>query len=198
MANECAPPQVIPQLSTYLSGQTMLAAVQAAPPAGCSTTLTGADETNCQIFTTWTQYTASICGALGLAAQIIDREISGGISKEMVLAIEALYDGINGVNTQFLQAIVDINSHTPYEPLPTPDPIPPFPMPTSGSDVEQAVVQTWDMLKPWIEKSMDKLPTGSPWVKVLEGIIDSSDKMLADLQALFAQITGNTNPVASS
>jgi len=194
MNNECQTPEVVPQLSIYLSDQTILVAMQDNPPQSCSTTLTGTDKDNCQNFTTWTQYTASICGALGLAAQIINRNVSNTkIANEMVLTIETLYDGISGVNQQFLQAIVDINNHTPYEPLPTPDPIPPFPTPTSGNDVEQAVEQAWAMLKPWLEKAITKFPTGSPWIKVLEGILNSSDKMITDLKALFAQLSGSTN-----
>ena len=191
MTNECITPEVILPLATYLGKKTTLTEEPSSPPQACKSDLKDPEKTDCQGFTTWTQYTASICGALGLAAQIVDKSISNKkIAKEIVFSLETVYDAINGVNEQFLAAIVDINEGKQYEPIPQPVPIPPFPTPTSENDVEQAVTQAWSMLKPWIEQAIAKMPSSSPWVKVLEGIIESSDKMIADLQNLFKEIAG--------
>jgi hypothetical protein len=32
------------------------------------------------------------------------------------------------------------------------------------------------------------MPTGSPWIKVLEGVIASSDQVIAQLKALFKEL----------
>ena len=191
MTNQCVPPEVIPHLSTYLTAQDVLADELSQPPQACNADLKDQEKTQCLNFTSWTQYTASICGFLGMAAQIVDKTVSNKkIAKEIELSLETGYDAINGVNKQFLAAIVDINEGKKYNPIPQPEPIPPFPKPTDGSDIEQAVVEAWNMLKPWIVKSIAKMPSGSPWIKVLEGIIESSDQMIKDLQELFKEIAG--------
>ena len=188
MKNSCTPPKTIPALSAYLSKNAALDDTSATPES-CKLDLTGQKKTDCQSFTTWTQYTASIDGALGLAAQIVDKTVADKkISKIIVLSLKTVYDAILGVNTQFLAAIKDINADIPYNPIPQPDPIPPFDMPTGKNDVENAVVDAWTALKPWLEKLIGKMTSGSPWIKVLEGIIESSDAMIADLQKLFKEV----------
>jgi hypothetical protein len=186
--NQCIPPKEIPYFFILFSSMEVL---DDDAPEACKTKLKEPDKTQCQTFTTWTHYTASICGVFGLAAQIVNKSVSNKkIALKIVLSLKTAYDGISGVNEQFLAAIVDINAGKPYEPIPVPDTIPPFPTPTDGSDVEQAVVEAWNALRPWIDNFISKLPSDSPWIKVLEGIIESSDKMITDLQKLFKEIEG--------
>ncbi len=194
MLNECPTPSRVPKFSDYLNSE-KVDDLETDPPKSCNADLKDPEKTSCASFTSWSNYTASMCGALGMAAQIVDKTVSNKkIASEIVSAIRTVYDGIAGVNSQFLEAIVDINAKKPYSPLPTPEPVPPFPVPSNGSDVEQAVVEGWNMLKPWIEEGISKMPTGSPWIKVLEGIIVASDNMIKDLQDLFKEIAGT--PVA--
>jgi hypothetical protein len=182
---ECTPPERIPGFKTILNESGLNDDTPTAPEA-CKTDLKNPEKTQCQNFTTWTQYTASIDGALGLSAQIVDQKMSDKkVAYKIVMAIKTVYDGVAGVNKQFLDAIKDINAGTPYDPIPGPDPIPPFPQPKSEDDVEQAIEEGWEMLKPWLEKFIAKIPSGSPWIKVLEGIIQSSETMIDDLKKLF-------------
>lgn len=188
MKNQCTTPETIPALSTYLTTDVVLDDPSTTPES-CKTDLKDADKKQCQNFTEWTQYTASIDGAVGLAAQIVHKTVKDEkISNIIVLSLKTVYDSICGVNKQFLVAIVDINAGTPYHPIPQPDPIPPFPMPTGKDDVAQAVEEAWTTLKPWLEKLIGKMAPKSPWIKVLEGIIESSDLMIADLKELFEQV----------
>ncbi|MFD1344780.1 hypothetical protein [Litorisediminicola beolgyonensis] len=193
-AQVCTPPSIIPSFDRLVLGDapvTIYAALDTDPPQACSSSLTGQAATDCASFTTWTQYTAAFAGVLGTAANLVYKFVPNKkLASEIVTGLHAIYSGVQGVNQQFLLAIQDINAGKPYAPVPQPDPIPPFPTPTKGNDIGQAVEQAWLIFKPFLEKAIAKMPTGSPWIKVLEGIITASDKIIEQLKALFNQIAG--------
>lgn len=185
----CAPPGIIPEFSSYFrkeSNPVTLALDDGTAPEACSTTLKVPDTTNCASFTAWSQYTASFAGLLGTAAGLVSHFAPPKLAPVIVGSIKALYLAVAGVNAQFLVAIHDINIGTAYNPVPGPDPIPPFPDPTKGNDIAQTIESAWDMLKPFIEKAISKLAVGSPWIKILEGLIASSDTIIAQIKTLFA------------
>lgn len=190
----CTPPGVIPEFGSRLRAEprTIYAVLGADEPAGCATTLTGQAAIDCASFTTWTQYTAAFAGVLGTAANVVYSVLAKQnkkIADEIVTGLHAVYAGVQGINQQFLLAISCINANTPYAPIPTPEPIPPFPTPQTGSSIGQAVESAWHIFKPFLEKMIAKMAAGSPWIKVLEGMIASSDQMIAQLKTLFEQIS---------
>lgn len=189
MIDQCTLPDTVPVFDYYLiKGQPM--AVSEETTESCKEDLEEKDKEQCQSFTSWTQYTASICGSLGTAAQIVNRAVGDKkTAMKIILSIKTVYDVVSGVNEQFLIAIKDINKGEPYKPVPKPEPIPPFPMPSDDKDVEQAVVSAWRAFKPWLERAITSMDPESPWVKVLLGIIESSDQMIKDLQDLFREFT---------
>ena len=190
-ANVCTPPTTIPEFSSYFRNEprvSIYALVGVDEPEACSTTLTGQPAIDCATFTAWTQYTASFAGVLGTAATLVGKFAPPNIAGPIVSGLHAIYSSVAGVNQQFLLAIHDINAGTPYSPLPQPDPIPPFPDPESGKEIGQAVEAAWNIFKPFIEKAIGKLPSGSPWIKVLEGVIASSDLVIEQLKKLFNAI----------
>lgn len=190
----CTPPSIIPSFDSTVLGEapvTLYAALDTDPPQACSTSLTGQAATDCASFTSWTQYTAAFAGVLGTAANLVYKFVSDKkLASEIVTGLHAMYSGVQGVNQQFLLAIQDINAGKPYAPVPEPEPIPPFPTPTKGTEIGQAVESAWQIFKPFLEKAIAKMPSGSPWIKVLEGIIASSDQIIGQLKALFNKIAG--------
>lgn len=193
-AQACVPPTIIPEFGSYFSREplpSIFALIGADAPEACLTTLSGQAATDCASFTSWTQYTASFAGVLGVAANLVHQFVPADkktLATAIITGLHAIYSAVQGVNQQFLVAIHDINAGAAYAPMPQPDPIPPFPDPTPGSDIGQAVESAWNTLKPFLEKAIAKLPTGSPWIKVLEGVIASSDQVIAQLKALFQAI----------
>jgi hypothetical protein len=191
-ATTCTPPAVIPEFIGFFRDTprlTLYAAIGADAPQACSSNLKDKDATDCASFTTWTQYTAAFAGVLGTTANLVYQFVSNKkIAEEIVTGLHAIYSAVQGVNQQFLMAITDINARKPYAPIPQPDPIPPFPEPTKGDAIGQAVESAWNVFKPFLEKMIAKMPTGSPWIKVLEGVIASSDQVIAQLKALFKEL----------
>jgi hypothetical protein len=186
MSAICETPAVIKPLASNASSPDLfVSAIEDGPPAPCRMDLNGDDLIQCQSFTKWTQMTASLDGAIALAAQVCQRELSGDNQQKVFDLCKALYDGIAGVNQQFLAAIVDINAGKSYNPIVEPDTIPAFPSPTGG--VAGIVQSAWDIAKPWLEAMMGKMAPGSPWVKVLDGVITSSDAIVTDIQAAFTK-----------
>lgn len=163
------------------------------PPAACKTSLEGDEKKLCQTYTEWSQYTASICGSLGVAANISYKFLSKNhpkIATAVVNSIHTVYDATAGANQQFLAAIVDLNEGKSYEPIPQPEPVPPFPDPEgdSADTIKNSIESMWAALKPWIEKYIAKLDKGSPWIPALEGIVTSSDQLIKDLEKLFKDL----------
>ncbi len=183
----CTPPGVVAEWSSHFAAKGPLTAL--ADVEACKSSLTGEAATQCASFTTWTQYTASFCGVLGTAANLVAKAVPDEkVSRQIVTGLHAIYAAVQGVNLQFLSAISDINAGKPYAPIPAPEPIPPFPEPTKGKEAGQAVESAWQIVKPFLEQMIAKMPSGSPWIKVLEGIITSSDQVLDQLKKLFDDI----------
>lgn len=185
----CTPPGVVAEWSSHFTAAAKGPLTALADVEACSTSLTGEAATQCASFTTWTQYTASFCGVLGTAANLVARSVPDQkTARDIVAGLHAIYAAVQGVNLQFLTAISSINAGKPYAPIPAPEPIPPFPEPTKGKEIGQAVESAWQTLKPFLEQMIAKMPSGSPWVKVLEGVIASSDQVLDQLKKLFDDI----------
>lgn len=72
--------------------------------------------------------------------------------------------------------------------MPHPDPLPPFPVPTGGDNVKDALEEAWRMIEPWLEKSISAQPEDSPWIKVLRGITVALANMIADFEELFKKL----------
>lgn len=188
----CMPPCIIPQFGSYLSDgprKTVFSMLDTDPPSGCSSSLTGQAAIDCASFTSWTQYTAAFAGVLGTGASLVAQFVPDKkTARRIITGLHAIYSGVQGVNQQFLLAIDDINNGKPYAPVPQPDPIPPFPTPEKGKNIGHAVESAWQIIKPFLEKAIGKMPTGSPWIKVLEGLIISSQQVIDQLKALFDDI----------
>lgn len=159
----------------------------------CSTKLDAKAQAACQGYTEWSGYTGSASQFLQGAADVEYKFLS---KKNPTLAMK-IYHGIGigatifyGANQQFLQAITDINAGKKYEPIEVPDNPPPFnPNPPSdGSTVEEAIKAFWGALQPWLEKVIAKMANkypNSPWIKILEGIITSSQLWIKQLEDIF-------------
>ena len=191
----CEPSVIVPDFSRVVRPEgkaAALAVVGDGDPPVCSTTLTGDNATQCAAFTTWTQYTAAFCGAVATGASLVDEYVTDAKTAGAIYnGLKALYVGVQGVNLQFLAAITDINAGTPYAPIPTPSVIPPFPVPSKGSDIGQAIESAWAVLEPFLNQMIGKMAPGSMWIKVLEGLISSSTNIIASIKALFASLSGN-------
>lgn len=190
MSSQCEPAVCAAPFQFKLDYHNVLASEQ----ESCSTSLKGDAIAACQSYTAWTGYTGSACQFLQGAADVAHKFVS---KKNPALAAK-IYHGIGiganifyGANRQFLQAITDINAGKPYEPIVSPDTPPPFnpDPPTDGKNIENAIVSFWGAFKPWLQivigKMADKSPT-SPWIKILEGIISSSDLWIKQLQDIFS------------
>ena len=188
----CIAPSILGDFSSYFRGeaQTSIYALAGTDdPVSCSTSLAGQAKIDCASFTTWTQYTAAFAGVLGTAANVVAKFVhEKKIARDIIIGLHALYAAVQGINLQFLQAIQDIDKGTTYAPIPQPDPIPPFPDPKPGSEIGQAVESAWAIFEPFLEKMIAKMPGGSPWIKVLEGVITSSQQVIDQLKKLFNEI----------
>lgn len=181
MKNTCQPPVRIPRFSGYLRTADI--------PEACKADQSQTAREQCQSCTAWTQYTASIDGALGLAAQIVSNTVKDkSAARKIIFSIGSAYNAVAEVNERFLIAIEDINAGLPYAPMPHPDPLPPFPVPTGGDNVKDALEEAWRMIEPWLEKSISALPEDSPWIKVLRGITVALANMIADFEELFKKL----------
>lgn len=161
-------------------------------PLTCSTKLNAEQMTVCQGYTKWTGYTGSaeqfLQGAANVAYKFINKSNPNLATK--------VYNGIGiganifyGANQQFIAAITDINAGKPYSPIIIPDNPPPFaPPPSKGDSVEKAIEAFWNSFKPWLEDiigNMAKKEPSSPWIKILEGVVEASDLWIKQLKAIF-------------
>ncbi len=162
-------------------------------PISCSLDLKDDAATACQSYTAWSGYTGSAEQLLQGSADIAYKFFT---KSNPALALK-VYNGIGiganifyGANQQFIEAIKDINKGEPYKPIILPDNPPPFDPkpPTDGGEVEKAIESFWGAFKPWLEniigKMADKEPN-SPWIKILEGVVASSDLWIVQLKGIF-------------
>lgn len=193
MNEECISPTRIEAFTDFIAGVKVSSEATEGAPESCKADLPAEQKKECQSFTTWTQYTASAAGAVGTIATVVAKTVHDKkIETKIIDGLEALYDALSGVNEQFLQAIVDINAGKKYDPLPEPDPIPPFPDP-EGKDWGQLLEEVWNTIKPWMEKEIGKIADerpGSPWIKILEGLVQSSQKIIDDLKKMLDKAPG--------
>lgn len=194
MTTSCEPSVMVPDFGQAVQSKGAtgkLAAMADGDPPTCSTSLTGTNATQCAAFTTWTQYTAAFCGVLATGASLVEQYVTDTKTATAIYnGLKAIYVGVQGVNLQFMAAITDINANTPYAPIVTPSTIPPFPVPSNGNNIGQAIESAWQILEPFLNQMMAKMAPGSYWVKVLDGLINSSKNIIDSLKALFNGLSG--------
>lgn len=184
----CTPPAIVPDFTDHFKAEAHRRHFRPAepPPEACSPKLGGRAAADCASFTTWTQYTAAFAGCLGTAANLAYESMEDRkAAMEIVTGLHAIYAAVQGVNLQFLQAIHDINENEAYHPIPKPDTIPDFPTPTKGHEIGKIVESAWALVRLMLETALRKLPPGSLWVEVLNGLIASSDNVIAQIKNLF-------------
>lgn len=135
----------------------------------------------------WNRILSTFDNALLAVTSIAVNNLGEGVKEKVEVAIKVLYENVRSVNQQFLEAINDLEAGKPYTPLVDPGEIPEFPQDVTSA--KTTATSIWGVLSQVLEMGLSHLPSSSPWVKVLEGLIKDGNETIDTVSKLIDSLT---------